>query len=261
MSLFPTTPVPSYPIEIGQEFKTAVSDFQSGKEARRQIWTFPKRTINLKFDVLTQANTDTLWNFYFQRKGAFIAFWYFWPLQNVGGGWPSCTGEYVGRGVARKFSGGTVTGGPFASGETITQTGTAATFLYVGNDATFLYMTDVSGTPNGTGLLTGGTSAATYTPTTTTAAQTIFELPSKSTTGLTVYVNGTSTGVTFLSGGGDEGVDRIQFATAPAHGALITADFTGQQRFRMRFKEDMGSKSLFLSVLYNMGLALQEVRI
>lgn len=75
--------------------------------------------------------------------------------------------------VDRDFTGGTVSNGPFVVGETVTQTGTSATFLYVGIVGTTLYMEDVSGSPNGTGLLTGGTSGATYTPTGTSAQTTL----------------------------------------------------------------------------------------
>ena len=75
--------------------------------------------------------------------------------------------------VTRKFEGGTTSGGPFTVGETITQTGTSATFLFAGEVANVLYVEDVSGSPNGTGLLTGGSSTATYTPTTTAAQATI----------------------------------------------------------------------------------------
>ena len=74
--------------------------------------------------------------------------------------------------VTRKFEGGT-TSGAFIVGETITQTGTSATFLFAGEVSDVLYVEDVSGSPNGTGLLTGGSSTATYTPTSTAAQATI----------------------------------------------------------------------------------------
>ena len=73
--------------------------------------------------------------------------------------------------VTREFSGGTTSGGPFTVGETVTQTGTGATFLFANEETgNVLHMEDVAGSPNATGLLTGGTSGATYTPTTTVAA-------------------------------------------------------------------------------------------
>jgi len=78
--------------------------------------------------------------------------------------------------VQRKFSGGTTSGGPFELGETITQTGTAATFKFVAEVSNVLYVEDLTGSPNGTGLLTGGSSTATYTPTTT-SAETQVSLP------------------------------------------------------------------------------------
>jgi len=75
--------------------------------------------------------------------------------------------------VTRKFEGGTTSGGPFIVGETITQTTSGATFLFVGEVSNVLYVEDVSGTPDGTNVLTGGTSSATYTPTSTAAQTTI----------------------------------------------------------------------------------------
>jgi hypothetical protein len=74
--------------------------------------------------------------------------------------------------VTRKFSGGT-SSSSFTIGETITQTGTEATFLFAGEVSNEVYVEDVSGNPNGTGLLTGGSSGCTYTPTTMSATTTI----------------------------------------------------------------------------------------
>ena len=75
--------------------------------------------------------------------------------------------------VDRDFTGGTVAGGPFVIGETVTQTGTGATGYFMENDANTLYVMDATGTFNGTGLLTGGISGATYTPTATATATTV----------------------------------------------------------------------------------------
>lgn len=192
MNQFPTSPIPVYPLDITGEWKTLSTDFESGRQQRRQVWTFPRRSIKLEFDAITQVQADTLWNFYNTCKGAYDPFWFFDPTKDSSGNWHSYTGEYVGRGDG---------------------------------------------------------------------VTTIFELPSKSTTALTVYVNGTSTSVTFNSGVGDAGVDDIQFSSAPAAGSTITADFTGQIRYRVRFAEDKLSKSLFIFMLYKIGINLQEVRV
>jgi hypothetical protein len=75
--------------------------------------------------------------------------------------------------IQRKFSGGTTSNGPFIAGETVTQTGTGAVFLFGAEASAVLYVQNVSGSPNGTGQLTGGTSGALYTPTSTTAETSI----------------------------------------------------------------------------------------
>jgi len=71
--------------------------------------------------------------------------------------------------VQRDFTGGTTATGPFVFGETITQTGSGATGVFVAEVSSALYVEDATGSFNGTGLLTGGTSGATYTPTATSA--------------------------------------------------------------------------------------------
>lgn len=185
MLVFPTTVNPFYPYKVEGEFKTYATDFESGKEQRRQVWTFSKRTISLQYGTLKQSEMDELWNFYLARRGAFDSFWFFSPVS------VNAQGEYVGRGDASTI---------------------------------------------------------------------IFELPSKNTDSdsLVVYVGGTQTAVTFLSGGGDAGVDRIQFSGPPANGNIITANFTGQQRHKARFKEDKMSKEMFSAALYSTGIDLRE---
>jgi len=88
--------------------------------------------------------------------------------------------------VTRKFEGGTTSSGPFIVGETITQSGTSATFLFVGEVSDVLYVEDVSGSPNGTGALSGDTSGASYTPTST-SAQTIINKDLNNGAGLQPY--------------------------------------------------------------------------
>lgn len=75
--------------------------------------------------------------------------------------------------VQRNFTGGTTATGPFVFGETITQTTSGATFIFVAEVANVLYVEDLAGVPDGTNLLTGGTSGATYTPTATAAATSV----------------------------------------------------------------------------------------
>lgn len=193
MNVFPEELIPTYPLSLSTEWKTRKTDFETGaKEQRRQVWTFPRRSLDLKFTPLTQAKLDTLWNFFNQQKGSFEPFWYFLPTKNSDGAWHSYTGEYVGKG-------------------------------------------------NGSSV--------------------IFELPGRSTTSQTAYVNGAVTAGTVLGGSGDAGVDRIQFAAAPANGATITVNFTGQLRLRSRFGEDKMTRELFEWALYSVGLQVLEVRV
>jgi hypothetical protein len=91
-----------------------------------------------------------------------------------------------------------------------------------------------------------------------------FELPSKSTNNdasLIAYIDGVATAKTFVSGGGAGGADRIVFASTPADGSLITADFTGYLRmlahlddkFRSEYFEEgeAGGYSKFETVKIN----------
>jgi len=98
MYIFPESPIPIYPLELSSEWKNLKSDFESGKEQRRQVWSFPKRSVKLEFKPLQQTEIDTLWNFFQARKGSLEPFWFFRPTKDKNGDWHSYTGEYVGRG-------------------------------------------------------------------------------------------------------------------------------------------------------------------
>ena len=88
---YPSTPAPIRPISVEQEFKTLVSQFESGKEFRRKIWSYPLRTITLNYRT-RQTNTAVLWNFYNARSGMFEPFWLVMPEVL------SHTNEYVDKG-------------------------------------------------------------------------------------------------------------------------------------------------------------------
>ena len=98
MYVFPESPIPIYPLELSSEWKNLKSDFESGTEQRRQVWSFPKRSVKLEFKPLQQTEIDTLWNFFQARKGSLEPFWFFRPTKDKNGDWHSYTGEYVGRG-------------------------------------------------------------------------------------------------------------------------------------------------------------------
>jgi hypothetical protein len=73
--------------------------------------------------------------------------------------------------VDSRFTGGTTTG-TFYVGESVTQSGTGATGIFLENDNNQIYLDERTGTFNATGTLTGDISGATYTPTTRTIVTT-----------------------------------------------------------------------------------------
>jgi uncharacterized protein (TIGR02217 family) len=94
MALFPGTPKPSYSYVLNHEFRTIISDFESGEEQRRTMWRFPKRTFALIYKILsiTAGERDAIYEFYQNRRGPYESFWFFdfmqrkWVDQFVGYG-------------------------------------------------------------------------------------------------------------------------------------------------------------------------------
>ena len=88
---------------------------------------------------------------------------------------------------------------------------------------------------------------------------TIFDIPGRSTSSRTVYVDGVdeTSNVSFLTGGGSSNSDRIEFSSAPAAGGIITIDFTGYLRMRVRFLKDKLSRINFVNELYAYGIKLK----
>src|SRR4030043_346475 len=78
--------------EFGENWKPLISDAETGKEQRRQKWTFPKRDVTLKCTFLFGVNSNTAWDFYHARKGSYQSFTWFVPIQLA------YTNEYVGQG-------------------------------------------------------------------------------------------------------------------------------------------------------------------
>lgn len=98
MLVFPTSPIPVYPLQWSTTFKTLTSAFDSGKEQRRRKWLFPKYDITAKFDNLSSADVDVLWQFFVARKGSYEAF-YFYLIDSAQQTY-SYTEEYIGIGDA-----------------------------------------------------------------------------------------------------------------------------------------------------------------
>lgn len=195
MSIYPTTPKPSFPLEISCEYKTIITQFESGRELAHQQWRFPRRYVNLKYTVLTASELQILWNFYKSQRGAYLPFWFFDEYTRDDYNNPVLhMDEFVGR---------------------------------------------------GDGLTTA------------------FDLPGKNTldntTYLKIYLDGVVTSaVAYQLGTGEGGADRVIFDSPPASGVLITADFNGYLRLRMRFAEDNLSYENFTVRLHNIGITLIE---
>jgi hypothetical protein len=81
--VFPETPSPSYSYILDHEFKTLITDFESGAEGAIEIWRFPKRTLQIVYNILqiTPSERDALYEFYIKRRGRANRFWCFdFPL-------------------------------------------------------------------------------------------------------------------------------------------------------------------------------------
>jgi len=78
MAEFPATPKPVDPVIVTPRWKTNVTLTDSGKEQRRQKWSFPKYDVQLQYDLITPlSQMQILWDFYMARKGAAEAFHFY----------------------------------------------------------------------------------------------------------------------------------------------------------------------------------------
>lgn len=78
MALFPETVIASEgSYKIIPEFKTIITDMESGTEQRRQKWFFPKYNVELGFGMLTESEMQEVWNFFIARRGAAEAFYFY----------------------------------------------------------------------------------------------------------------------------------------------------------------------------------------
>jgi hypothetical protein len=75
MALYPATPVPQYPHEISEVWKTTITAFDGTNEQRRQKQLFPKYDMNIVYNTLTTAEFELIWDFYRARRGAYDAFY------------------------------------------------------------------------------------------------------------------------------------------------------------------------------------------
>lgn len=87
----------------------------------------------------------------------------------------------------------------------------------------------------------------------------IFDIPGSSTSSRVLYENGgvISSGFAYLTGGGDGSSDRVDYDTAPTLGTIITIDFTGFLRVKVRFALDKLNRENFTTILFKYGLELK----
>lgn len=72
MELYPTIPVPNYPLTVTPVWNTAIS--KNGTQRRRR-WLYAKYDVVVKYTALESANSKILWAFYMARNGSFEAFY------------------------------------------------------------------------------------------------------------------------------------------------------------------------------------------
>lgn len=117
--IYPSTPVPAFAEIITGQFKTLMSEFDSGEEQRRSLRRFSKRRMKLDYQNLSASEWATVQAFFGARLGSSEAFWWVDWLSRA------YTDEYMGRGT-----GGALTldlHGVSTSGRTIYKNGVAET--------------------------------------------------------------------------------------------------------------------------------------
>ena len=66
--------LPDFVFEETLEYKTLVSEFESGVEQRRRKWAAPLRKWRLRFSNRTKADMELVRNFFSGKYGSFMAF-------------------------------------------------------------------------------------------------------------------------------------------------------------------------------------------
>lgn len=94
MEIFPDTSLvtPDFGIKTSEMWRTLITDFESGKEQRKKKWAFPKRKVNIPYNLIHESEIENVWDFYHDRSGAYEAFWFYFIKSRK---WK---GEYIGKG-------------------------------------------------------------------------------------------------------------------------------------------------------------------
>lgn len=90
--IFPQTPLPSIPFQVFSEFRTIVSQTDTGKEYRRRKWLYPKRRLRLQYGRRPQSEIESLFRFYHARRGKYEDFIFIFPYSVT---WED---EFIGKG-------------------------------------------------------------------------------------------------------------------------------------------------------------------
>lgn len=77
MAAFPSTPVATWPYVIEPQWKTLITEFDSGEEQRRQKWIYSKYNVRIGFTGLSATAAGNIYEFYQARRGAYEAFHFF----------------------------------------------------------------------------------------------------------------------------------------------------------------------------------------
>jgi hypothetical protein len=80
VAIYPESPVPTFPYAIEPEWRTIVTEFDSGAEQRRQKWTYAHYNISLNYYGQPSTSISHLFEFYAARRGAYEAFTFYDPL-------------------------------------------------------------------------------------------------------------------------------------------------------------------------------------
>lgn len=80
--LYPSTPAPSYPVSITARWHNLVSQFDSGKEQRRQKQIQDLYDVVLQYNKLTLTSVGVLWDFYQSCKGTLESFYFYDLTEN-----------------------------------------------------------------------------------------------------------------------------------------------------------------------------------
>ncbi len=84
MATFPTSPQPIRTQTSSVQFRTLVSESEDGYEQRKSVWPRGKRRFKIQYDVLTQAEMQTLWDFYTTTaSGTYNSFTFFDQISNA----------------------------------------------------------------------------------------------------------------------------------------------------------------------------------